>query len=382
MPPTYAKAPLSTFDPMNVGLIPEDVRAVAENWFVNRHPLTNRFRHGPVNSESWKIANEKQRPRSVKLTVDVNNSATSITVDDASVIEPDDVIEIESERLLVSATSGAAPGTLTVARGYSGTAAASHTAGAGLDTRLITNTRTGYAENLDPMIAGHAAFTNYIMTVQSSYAVGGRAQRLDNYMGGSQEPLDREKMACLRRVLDNFEVGLYLGQKVANAGPTSRTQTAGLKQQIVTNKTTSPTNASAYSPTDMVRDLVQTIFNAGGEPTHLLCSSDWLSGFYKWGLPNQRTDPRETALGVKIRTLTLPWLDDVQTIVAPLLPSGTLVMLSEPEVVVRTTTELIDIPRARDGDAVRGDMLIEGGLELANESHHAWVSGVTGFAAA
>ena len=38
-------------------------------------------------------------------------------------------------------------------------------------------------------------------------------------------------------------------------------------------------------------------------------------------------------------------------------------------------------PRGVRGDAVEGDWIAEGAIELENESHHAWLEGVTAFSA-
>ncbi|MBN9183526.1 MAG: hypothetical protein J0I66_11145 [Microbacterium sp.] len=67
--------------------------------------------------------------------------------------------------------------------------------------------------------------------------------------------------------------------------------TAGLNSVIVTNNTVQPTNYASYKPDDMIRDTVQKIFDAGGNPTHALVSTDWMAGLYKWGVSSVRTTP-------------------------------------------------------------------------------------------
>jgi hypothetical protein len=381
MPPQLSQAVANVHDPASAGFIPEDVWSVALNWFPNRHPLLTRFEHQHVGSDTFKFANEKFRPRRVLMTADVNNSATSITVDDSSIIEPDDVVKIENEYLLVTASAGTAPGALTVARGHAGTTAASHTAGSGLPVHLITNTRTGYQENVAPLSRTHEAFTQQTQTAMSAYAVGGSLQADTNYMGGGATPLVREKMAALQRVLDNLEVSFYRGRKVLRGNASAKPASAGLEQILTTNNFVAPPNYTAYKPSDFVRDAIQSIFDAGGEPTHMLVSTDFLSGFFAWGMPAVRTSPQETVLGIKIRRFAVPFLEEIEGVVAPLLPRGTVVVLSEPEVRIRMKREVFDKPRGSDGDAFRGDIIGEGAIEVDNEAHHAWVTGITGFAA-
>jgi hypothetical protein len=38
-------------------------------------------------------------------------------------------------------------------------------------------------------------------------------------------------------------------------------------------------------------------------------------------------------------------------------------------------------PRGSRGDAVEGDWIAEGAIEVENEQHHAWLEGITAFSA-
>jgi hypothetical protein len=42
---------------------------------------------------------------------------------------------------------------------------------------------------------------------------------------------------------------------------------------------------------------------------------------------------------------------------------------------------LFEKPRGSRGDATEGDFIMEGAIEVDNEAHHAWVEGITAFAA-
>ena len=65
-----------------------------------------------------------------------------------------------------------------------------------------------------------------------------------------------------------------------------------------------------------------------------------------------------------------------------MLRPGTAICLCDPEVRIRLKRPMIDKPRGSRGDAFEGDIIMEGAIELDNEAHHAWVTGVTAFAAA
>jgi hypothetical protein len=68
---------------------------------------------------------------------------------------------------------------------------------------------------------------------------------------------------------------------------------------------------------------------------------------------------------------------------APLLGTSTnfaAIALNTNEVRLRIKRALFDKPRGSRGDAVEGDMIMEGAIDVENEGHHSWTSGITGFA--
>jgi hypothetical protein len=66
---------------------------------------------------------------------------------------------------------------------------------------------------------------------------------------------------------------------------------------------------------------------------------------------------------------------------APLLRPFTAVALTSSEIRLRVKRNEFWSPRGVRGDAFEGDLIAEGAIELANESHHAWVEGITAFSA-
>jgi hypothetical protein len=86
--------------------------------------------------------------------------------------------------------------------------------------------------------------------------------------------------------------------------------------------------------------------------------------------------------GTPINTFQAPFLSGISIVPAPLLQQGTAICVSDSEILVRLKRPMIDKPRGSRGDAVEGDIIMEGAIQLSNEAHHAWVSGITGFAAA
>jgi hypothetical protein len=377
--PLYEGGPLTQFSAFNAGVIPNDVFGVAINWFVNRTPLISRLPKLPVGSPQFLVTNDNYRPRSNPLNNGgaLTSAATSITVSDGSIFDTGDVIQIEQEFCLVTAISG---NSLTITRGYAGTTAATHNDL--LPVYLISNSRTGAEVNLTSVSRIPQATTQYCQTVQHAYQVGGALQSDANYVTGIATPLDRDRMLAIQHVMDDFESACCYGKGVPLSSAASRPLMKGLQSLLQTNNTSTPTNAAAYKPSDLVRDTLQACFNGGGNPTIMLVSTDFLSGFAVWGHAAMRLNAGSNVFGTPIDLFEAPFLSGISIIPAPLLRPGTAVCLSDTEVRIRLKRPMIDKPRGSRGDAFEGDIIMEGAIEVDNEAHHAWVTGVTAFAAA
>ncbi|WP_165221887.1 SU10 major capsid protein [Aquisphaera insulae] len=376
--PLYEGGPLTPFSAFNAGVIPNDVFGVAINWFVNRTPLVSRLPKLPTGSPQFLVTNDNYRPRSNPLNngAAVTAAATTATVADGSIFDTGDVIQIENEYILVTGISGNA---LTITRGYAGTTAASHADA--LPVYLVSNSRTGAELNVTSVSRIPQAVTQYCQTVQHAYQVGGSLLSDVNYASGFATPLDRDRMLAIQHTMDDFESACYYGKGVPLSASTSRPLMKGIFSLLQTNNVSSPTNAAAYKPSDLVRDTLQACFNGGGNPTVLLVSTDFLSGMAVWGHAAMRLNAGSNVFGTPIDLFEAPFLSGVSIIPAPLLRPGTAICLSDSEIRIRLKRAMIDKPRGSRGDAFEGDIIMEGAIEVDNEAHHACVSGVTAFAA-
>lgn len=382
MTQAYENGPLTQHSAFNAGVIPNDVFGIAINWFVNRTPLLSRLPKLPTGSPQFLVTNDNYRPR-VALTAAsfADTSGTTLTVADASIYDVGDVIEIESENMLITAiATGANPTTATVTRGYAGTTAATHTT-VGTPIYLISNTRTGSETNVASVSRVPTSVTQYCQTVQHAYQVGGALQADTNYVSAYATPLDRDRMLAMQHVVDDFESGAYYGKGSGLTTAQSRPLQKGLRTQIATNNTSAPVNAAAYKPSDLVRDTVQACFNGGGNPSLLVVSTDFLTGLSVWGHAAMRINAGTNVFGTPIDLFEAPFLSGISIVPAPLLRSGTAICLSASEARIRLKRAMLDKPRGSRGDAFEGDIIMEGAIEVDNEAHHAWVSGVTAFSA-
>ncbi len=383
--PLYEGGPLTQFTAFNAGVIPNDVFGVAINWFVNRTPLISRLPKLPTGAPQFLITNDNYRPRSQPVAAAFTAGATTLTVGDASEYDIGDVIQVDQEYMLVTGTpdagsAGTSATTISVQPGYAGTTAASHASGA--TAYLVSNTRTGAELNVASVSRIPQAVTQYCQTVQHAYQVGGALQADSNYVTGFATPLDRDRMLAMQHVMDDFESACYYGKGVPLSASTSRPLMKGVSTLVQSNNVSAPINAAAYKPSDLVRDTIQACFNGGGNPSVLVVSTDFLSGFAVWGHAAMRIPAGSNVFGTPIDLFEAPFLSGISIIPAPLLRPGTAICLSDAEVRIRLKRAMIDKPRGSRGDAFEGDIIMEGAIELDNEAHHAWVTGVTAFAAA
>ncbi len=376
--PLYAADVQTPYTSVNANAVPEDVFGIGINWYVNRTPLLSRLPKLPVGSPSFFTTNDNYRPRSRAISADYSTTGTTLTFTDATWLTVGDVVQVEDESFLVTAAHATAP---TVTYAYQSTSNANHTSGA--VAYLIGNTRTGAEVGVTAISRVPVTVEQYVQTIQHAYQIGGALQATTNYVTGEgTTPLQRDRMLAIRHCMDDFEESAYYGVGLKLAATTTRPQMKGVKTLMTTNKTTTPTNSGAYKPSDLTRDTIQKCFDGGGNPDFMLVSTDFLTGFQVWGTPLQRLEAGATVFGTPIDLFEAPFLSGISLVPAPLLRSGTAICFSSSEVRARIRRNLFEKPRGSRGDAFEGDMIMDGAIELDNEAHHAWVSGISAFAAA
>lgn len=360
----------------NANAIPPDVFRMAIDYFPNRTPLLYWLSKLPLDALTFYQNDDTYRPRTDVLTAAYTSTGTSLTVADTTGYDVGDVLQIESENFYVTAIANAT--TLTVVGASQGTSQANHANNTAIT--LITNAATGGEVDKNALSRLPATTAQYAQTVQHAYQVGGSLQSTANFMGGQITPLDRDRMMALQHCMDDFESAMYFGVANVFSSTVTRQTMGGFKSRCTTNKVTSPTNGSAYKPSDFTRDVLKAPFASGGQPNLVLVSTDFLTGLSTWGFTLQRLDAGVTALGVQPDVFYVPFLGGVRLVPAPLLPTGSAIALNTMECRIRIKRQLYDKPRGSRGDATEGDMIMEGAIEIENQSHQAWVSGVTGYA--
>lgn len=368
-----------------------DVTVAIRNWFANRNPLVTRLPYVPVERVDFIMYTHKYRARATSLitTAISSGSTTSITVADNTFLMNHDVLSwvdantgVE-ERIQVSGDPNGDGTTITVIRGVSGTTPATSVPTSSA-INLIGNSRNGAEVAQTGLTTTGVPRTQYCQTFQFPVQVGGSAQsaRAQVLPGGVQTPFDFNMTVQLQNMVDDIENSIYYGiAQAPNSGNTTTAKMNGLRAILASNNTTSPVNASAYGSTDLIRDTLQAARSGGGEPDLLVVSTNFMSGFATWGQAIQRVPAGETVFGTPINVLEAPFLHGVTIVEAPLLLPFTAIALTSSEVYIRNKRNPYWQLRGSRGDMVEGDWLAEMAVEVVNESHHAWVSGISAFSA-
>lgn len=379
MPNAYLQGIQNALD--NQAQIRNDVHAVAINWFVNRCPLVTRLPRLAVGSTTFSMVNRAFRARVATLAAAVVADDAQLQLVDASPFMNGDVLELPSgERVEITAEPNLATQVVAVRRGVEGTTAG--TADSGGQLRLIANSRTGSEVDQTAIAYKPVAVAQYCQTWQHPVQVGGSLQSSDGYQasGGLRTPFDQSRMDALQNLMDDMEVSCYYGRG-ESPSVAGRPKQKGLRTLLATNTISTPTNAGAYKPTDLIRDTLERCRLHGGEPDVLIVATNFMTGLATWGHAAQRIDAGVNIFGTPIDVFEAPFLGGLSIIEAPLLKSGTVICLTSAEARLRMKRNEFWNPRGSRGDAIEGDWVAEGAIEVDNESHHGWVEGITAFSA-
>jgi hypothetical protein len=306
---------------------------------------------------------------------------TQLILTDASAFMNGDVLELPAgERVEVISDPNLVSNAVTVRRSAEGTTASTATAGSSV--RLIGNSRTGSEVNQTAVAFKPTAVEQYCQTWQHPVQISGALQASTGFQSrpGVHSPFDQSKMDALQNLVDDMEVSSYYGRG-EHPSVGGRPKQKGLKSLLTSNVATSPVNAGAYKPTDLIRDTLERCRTNGGDPDVLIVSSNFMTGLATWGHAAQRIDAGVNVFGTPIEIFEAPFLGGITLIEAPLLKPFTALCLTSSEVRMRMKRNEFWNPRGSRGDAIEGEWLAEGAIEVENESHHAWVEGITAFSA-
>jgi hypothetical protein len=384
-------------------LIPFDVSgetvqqydAFVRAYFANEYPFLTRVNRMQVSSETFNIISYSPRPltgytlgaaladttgTTLTLSGDQGGIA-SLQVGDTLLIDTE-LVEITGSITVTNTSTGA--GTAAMRRGRGGTTAATHLDAAA--TQIIANSATGGEVDREAARPPRSVASNYVQTFQYATQVGGKANAITGMVRpGGQSLFETDKGVKMLEMVREMEKAFYVGTGEApSAG--GRTKTKGIKALLPASNVilaSEITDEGAYTQLSLLRDLVAIPRAAGGNPDVIFAASNFMTGIATWKLDMSQVTVGETSLGLAINEVQVPLGGaTLRFVEAPTLPSGTAFSLTSDEVSLAYIRQEQFINREKRGDAVEGDWIADFGVHMVNPDHHAWVEGITAFAAA
>lgn len=217
-------------------------------------PMINLLGFGsPVTQAEHQWFEDKMASDKTTLGAELTNAATSVTVADGSIFEPKHVIKVGEELLLITAVDG---NTLTVTRGYAGTAAAAATSGAQVEFQFVEGVEGADARKA--RYKGRTRVSNITQIFDETISISGTAAATSEY--GIDDLYEYEKQKKELELALQLEKAVINGVKYESEDGKVR-QMGGLRNFIETNVI----NANGEDITlAKLGDAFQAIFEAGG----------------------------------------------------------------------------------------------------------------------
>lgn len=345
-------------DPMEIPLISAlGLNADGKFKFVNTPGLTY----------EWLLDTYSSTSDVISTGMASDSTTTTVTMTDGTKFQAGDVILVELEYIYVSSV---ATNIATVVRNYGGTQATHADSSVAY---LVSQARIEGASAGDTNYTAVTSQYNYSATFQKTIEVSRSDTRIKRY--GIADLEDYE----ITKKMDELKLKLtakpYHGQRKVGTATTPRDM-GGFDTFInAANKTNL---ASAALTVTKIEDMVQTIWDAGGRPSLLICGG-WvkrkIASFFEGAI---RTERSETMGGVtidKIQTAMGPQLD---VLVDRFCPTSKLYILTPDQVSFVTVDEFFyeDLAKTKDTGAY-GQVVGEYGFAMAADKQHGLIYGIS-----
>ena len=214
-----------------------------------------------------------------------------VTTNDGVKFRAGDIWLVESELVRVISVS---TDTMSFARGYGGSTAASHANSTTM--QWIGNVAVQDASVGTARTTTKTGLYNYVQLMEDALKFTSTEKAIRKYV--EQNSVDAQMSRAMRTWWIGWEKALLFGRKVA---PTN--SVAGAMDGILVRlSTNSYAKSGAYLTEDHIRTALRDCWNAGGNPTHILCNAfqkERISTF----LDNQRETTRtDTTAGSIVKS--------------------------------------------------------------------------------
>jgi len=294
-------------------------------------------------------------------------TTTTFTPSSLTLLQPGDLLKIDSEVVWVSSVSSGIP---TVTRGYGGSTAATH-ADASTALRVGRARIDGDDADDSPQTEVSSAY-NYTQIFQRSIDLARTRRKMQAY--GIADPLEYEKDKKMDELMMQLCKLPYHGLRYV--GTSSAARTAGGFRQFITTNTTDVSSGALTR--DHIDDLLQDIHGYGGDPDVILCGSfsqRKINSFYEGFITTERS---EAMGGNLIKMLQNPISGSIIDVVVDLhCPTDELWVLQSDQVGYFPFDPFFYEDLAKTGDADNGEIIGEYGFVVKAEKWHGYLDGIS-----
>ena len=354
--------------------------------FINEAPLVTRLDPPkPAEGQSYNIVTYDIRPRKYTLGAAINNTASTLTLSDATPLQQGDILRLLSsdgssfEDVQVTASAGTNNignnTTVNITRAMGSTTAVANDTNnnSNLTVTLIGGSGSGGDVDKVGSRAKRYQIPQYVQTFMYSVQVGGLVNAVQNLRlpAGMSNVFSLEQATKMTEMVRDMEYTMYFGRPTAPSATKNATM-AGLQYLIgyygglgVAPTAGANTNVhtsigGSYTLLNFTAD-VQKAIDGGGEPDICICSTDFVTGLQTWGFAKQQIpDAGRTQAGVPIRQIEIPFLSGPITFIPSLqMPKGNAFILTSRDVKKRAIRREFFQKRGVRGDAMEGDYIGE-----------------------
>ncbi len=297
-----------------------------------------------------------------------DTTSTILTVSVTTILQPGDVLERGDELMWVSAISAA--GVATITRDFAGTTAVTHTTATVLN--VVGRARIDGDDADDSGMVEVASNTNYTQIFQKSVEVARTKQKMAQY--GISDPMGREVDKAMDELMIMLNKLPYFGKR--NTGSATEGRAAGGFRQFITNNSTNLSSAALTR--DHIDDLLQAIFDDGGDPDLILCgafSQRKINAFYEGFITTERSE----ALGGNMITKLMNPISgrNLDVVVDRSCPTDEMWILESDKIAYYPFDPFFYEDLAKVGDADVGQVVGEYGFVCQADKHHGFLYGIS-----
>ena len=299
-----------------------------------------------------------------------NSSTTSLAVDDASKFQDGHILLVEDEKLVVQDVDTANNTIDVYGRGFGGTNPATHAD----DTAIYI---VGMAR-LEGDDADYGAVTdvsapyNYTSIFQKAIKVSGTMQAITQY--GVDDEFMYQANKAVPHLLRLVERMAYYGERVE--GTATAPRSAGGLDTFITDNTVNAGGAIAKADVD---SLMEEIIMDGGYPD-LLVMNPRVANDLRNLLDNSsfiRIGQQDHQFGMNAIERVVTQYGELELVMDRWCPAGTAYVLQSDKVGFFALRPFSAYELARVGDSIRGEVVGEFSLLVANDKAHGKITGIT-----